>query len=250
MRIRLLAALLVPLLAAAPLRAQQPAISISTTYDASPRAVYRALIDVLEEQGFVVRARFLDAGVLTLPRLTRTPTADSLAAQLYFELEPKGDSTAISVQGRAVPMAERELRDDEQMSANAVVLQAQVEVTGKIGDAIKALPEHARNPEPREAGDEYGYGQGAGIAWEAAASSAPRTARRAGECWTPTRSPTKGCRTPCCCSWTCTRRRRAPCPRPPASPPRRPRRPERISLTRSRPGQQRSPHSVDSVDSV
>lgn len=77
-----------------------------------------------------------------------------------MELTPSGDSTRVSVQGRAVPPSDRELKADERVDATRIAMMAQMQVVRDIGKALLALPEHARAPDPREAGDEYGYGRG------------------------------------------------------------------------------------------
>ncbi|HEU0299045.1 MAG TPA: hypothetical protein VFR37_06305 [Longimicrobium sp.] len=160
MRILLLAPLL-GLLAAVPAQAQDAPepFNIAVSYGASPRAVYLAALRSLEREGYTIRARFLDAGLLTLPLLDRKSGRDSLAAQLYLELEPQGDSTAVSFQTHVAHLSGREPRADQAQAAGTLAMAAQLTIAAGIEQALEELPEHARRPDPREESDQLGYGK-------------------------------------------------------------------------------------------
>lgn len=155
--------LLIPLLAllALPAHGQDKVepFNIAVTYPASPRAVYMAAIQSLEREGYTIRARFLDAGLLTLPLLDRKSGRDSLASQLYLEIEPRGDSTVVSFQAHAAPLSGREPRGRQAQTAGMLAMTAQITVTAAIEQALEELPAHARHPDPREDSDQFGYGR-------------------------------------------------------------------------------------------
>ncbi|HEX2079145.1 MAG TPA: hypothetical protein VHG08_15580 [Longimicrobium sp.] len=158
---RLLLTPLLALLVAASAQAQDTPepFNIEVTYVASPRAVYMAAIQSLEREGYTIRARFLDAGLLTLPLVDRKSGADSLASQLYLELRPRGDTTAVSFQAHVAPLSGRPLRRDEQEKVTALAMTAQLTITAAIAATLEELPEHARQPDPREDSDQFGYGK-------------------------------------------------------------------------------------------
>jgi hypothetical protein len=163
MRIPLLAAAAALSLAAlppAPAAAQgEQDFVVQYAVSEAPRAVYLAALEALEGQGYVLRVRSLDEQILTLPRFRSDPPgADELAPQLLVTVEPAGDSTRLTIHGRAVPGRPRELKGADAERALAASLEAQVMASA----AIDSLLEHRYagvDADRREGSTEHGYGR-------------------------------------------------------------------------------------------
>ncbi|HEU0015124.1 MAG TPA: hypothetical protein VFQ45_15650 [Longimicrobium sp.] len=161
-RAALLAALaLLPL--AAPARAQDPdAYAVSTTVARPVRVVYRAALEALGQAGYALRARMLDQMLVTQPAAgsPAVPDAGGLHVAVMLELKPSGGSTEVSVRTQVLTaQGGRPARSQEQ-AAMAAGMAASVEVTSRLTERLDALPADAPGADPREAGDEFGYGRG------------------------------------------------------------------------------------------
>ncbi|HEX8393103.1 MAG TPA: hypothetical protein VF665_12235 [Longimicrobium sp.] len=121
------------------------------------RAVYRAALDVLERDGYQIRARLLDEALVTLPR-QGTDDKD-LFPQVSVELQRRGDSTHVVISSVVVNREGRPLGMDN-MEATAAMLLAEMGVAAAVDSLVDAGGNAVRDADPREQGDEFGFGRG------------------------------------------------------------------------------------------
>lgn len=150
-------------LSSAPAAAQKSASSggddgrpvLDVTLAAPPRAIYVAAMDALERQGYTFRAKLLDQVLLTTA--LEQEGGMGFHPMVAVELEERGDSTHIVISSVVLDKdGEPVGMDDER--AGAAMLLAEISLSAAVDSALDRTAGQHLRADPRETGEEFGYG--------------------------------------------------------------------------------------------
>lgn len=114
---------------------------VSVPVKGTPERVYRVAFDALSAMGYEFRALLLDQAIITLPQsdsATAALGADAMVVQL--ELEPRGDSTLVTVAGIVLRRDRTPCRGDLCDKLTAASLLTSSQAMERVSKLLEATP--------------------------------------------------------------------------------------------------------------
>jgi hypothetical protein len=128
----------------------------------TPERVYRVAFDALSGMGYEFRALLLDQAIITLPQTdsaTAALGADAMVVQL--ELEPRGDSTLVTVAGIVLRRDRTPCRGDVCQKLTAASLLTSMQAMQSVSKLLEATPPSVpTRGDSLAAAGAYGYSRG------------------------------------------------------------------------------------------